>query len=394
MMRNVPNSWNIRHLGEVCHFVRGPFGGSLKKDIFKPNGYAVYEQQHAIYDQFDDVRYYIDEDKFNELKRFELNSGDLIMSCSGTMGKIAIVPENIKKGIINQALLKLTPSKEISSIFLKLWMESQSFQESLKKFSQGAAIQNVASVAILKNIEMPFPPLPQQEKIVSVLDTASALVEKQKALLEKYDLFLKSKFIEMFGDPVKNPMGWEVVSLDKLADIRTTSIKPEDITNQNYIGLDSIEKGTGKIINVLSADESDLKSNKFVFTSNMLLYGKLRPYLNKVGLPTFDGICSTDIIPIEPKKLLSTRSYLAYFFKNDKIVELLSNSVSGANLPRVSPTFIKGLSIPKASFDAQCQFEKIFTQIENIKEKEQQKLQKLQILYDALMKRAFDGEIQ
>ena len=103
-------NWDRKKLGDICGFVRGPFGGSLKKNIFKPEGYAVYEQQHAIYDQFDDIRYFIDEKKFNEMKRFELNSGDLIMSCSGTMGKIAIVPENIKKGIINQALLKLTPS--------------------------------------------------------------------------------------------------------------------------------------------------------------------------------------------------------------------------------------------------------------------------------------------
>jgi hypothetical protein len=90
-------NWEKKKLGDVCGFVRGPFGGSLKKNIFKADGYAVYEQQHAIYDQFEDIRYFIDENKFNEMRRFELKSGDLIMSCSGTMGKIAIVPENIKK---------------------------------------------------------------------------------------------------------------------------------------------------------------------------------------------------------------------------------------------------------------------------------------------------------
>ena len=102
---------NIKKLGDVCDFVRGPFGGSLKKSCFVESGYAVYEQ-HAIYDQFTDVRYFIDEAKFNEMKRFELKPNDLIMSCSGTMGKVAIVPQNIEKGIINQALLKLTPKKK------------------------------------------------------------------------------------------------------------------------------------------------------------------------------------------------------------------------------------------------------------------------------------------
>ena len=177
--------WEIKKLGDICSFVRGPFGGSLKKDIFKPDGYAVYEQQHAIYDQFDNIRYFIDENKFNEMKRFELNSGDLIMSCSGTMGKIAVVPENIKQGIINQALLSLSPSKKVSNVFLKLWMQSEGFQDSLKEYSQGAAIQNVASVKILKEIEISLPPLPEQQRIVAILDEAFAAIAKAKANAEQ-----------------------------------------------------------------------------------------------------------------------------------------------------------------------------------------------------------------
>ena len=96
-------------LGGVVSFVRGPFGGSLKKEIFKPSGYLVYEQNHAIKNDFNFGRYFIDESKFNEMKRFEVFAGDLLISCSGTMGKVAIVPENYKKGIINQALLKANP---------------------------------------------------------------------------------------------------------------------------------------------------------------------------------------------------------------------------------------------------------------------------------------------
>lgn len=109
--------WEAKTLGSLYDFVRGPFGGSLKKSCFKTYGYAVYEQQHAIYDQFLDIRYFIDEPKYREMKRFELFPGDLIMSCSGTMGKVAIVPDGIPKGIINQALLKLSPKKDILAEF-------------------------------------------------------------------------------------------------------------------------------------------------------------------------------------------------------------------------------------------------------------------------------------
>lgn len=171
--------WMDTALGDICGFVRGPFGGSLKKSIFVADGYAVYEQKHAIYDQFDDIRYFIDEAKFNEMKRFELLANDLIMSCSGTMGRVAIVPKGIKRGIINQALLKLTPSAKISNAFLKAWMESEAFIDALTKYSGGAAIQNVASVKILKEIRVPLPSFEEQRRVVDKLD---ALREESQRL--------------------------------------------------------------------------------------------------------------------------------------------------------------------------------------------------------------------
>ena len=100
------NGWPTKTLGEVCALVRGPFGGTLKKSVFVEDGFAVYEQQHAIYNQFEEVRYFIDDAKFLEMQRFELHPNDLIMSCSGTMGKVAIVPESIRRGIINQAWIE------------------------------------------------------------------------------------------------------------------------------------------------------------------------------------------------------------------------------------------------------------------------------------------------
>ena len=177
--------WKEKKLGEVCGFVRGPFGGSLKKSIFVQDGYAVYEQRHAIYNQFDDVRYFIDEAKFKEMKRFELSPNDLIMSCSGTMGRVAIVPAGIKRGIINQALLKLTPTTNITSAFLKSWMESESFQDALEEYSGGAAIQNVAEVKVLKEINIPLPSIAEQEQVVERLDQLSAETQKLESIYQQ-----------------------------------------------------------------------------------------------------------------------------------------------------------------------------------------------------------------
>ena len=156
-------------LSSCCSFVRGPFGGSLKKEIFVSNGYAVYEQQNAIYQNFN-FRYFITEDKYQEMKRFQVNPNDLIMSCSGTMGKVAVIPQNAPKGIINQALLKITPDPNLLSKYLKYIMESSFFSNQLMSNTRGGAIKNVASVSELKQLKIPLPSLEQQNHIISLLD--------------------------------------------------------------------------------------------------------------------------------------------------------------------------------------------------------------------------------
>lgn len=160
-------------LGDVCTFVRGPFGGALKKEIFTTEGYAVYEQQHAIYRNLD-FRYHIDKNKFSELKRFAVNPGDMIVSCSGTIGKTFVIPKNAPEGVINQALLKLTPNEELNVFYLQYFFEN-TISKVLNGVARGGAIKNVPSVSELKLIELPLPSLSVQKKLVNVLDNFEAI---------------------------------------------------------------------------------------------------------------------------------------------------------------------------------------------------------------------------
>ncbi len=193
--------WERKKFGEVCTFVRGPFGGSLKKNCFKKSGYAVYEQQNAIYNRFT-FRYFIDEKKYREMERFSIQSGDLIMSCSGTIGKVAIIPDEAAKGIINQALLKLSPKKNINRWYLKYLMESSFFKKMIQANSDGAAIKNIASVAVLKDLLLKIPPLSEQQAIVTHLDTLSeklkTVEEKQKAVMAECDAMKQALLREVF----------------------------------------------------------------------------------------------------------------------------------------------------------------------------------------------------
>lgn len=194
--------------GDICSFVRGPFGGSLKKSIFVDKGYAVYEQQHPINNQFDSFRYFIDDAKFNEMRRFEVFPHDLLMSCSGvTLGKTAVVPRNAPKGIINQALLKITPKSGVSKDYLKIVMDSDYFQSILWDVSGGAAQPNVPSVKVIKDFLIPMPSVEEQEKFVDVVtsiksyDLKNVYSEKKTSLMN----FKKSVLRKAFsGELVKD----------------------------------------------------------------------------------------------------------------------------------------------------------------------------------------------
>ena len=138
-------------LKDACTFVRGPFGGSLKKDSFQPRGFAVYEQQNAIYKNLE-FRYYISDDKYRELRRFSVHPGDMIVSCSGTIGKTYVIPPNAPEGIINQALLKLTPNDDVDILYMQFFFEN-TISKLFNSISRGGAIKNVPSVDELKAIK-------------------------------------------------------------------------------------------------------------------------------------------------------------------------------------------------------------------------------------------------
>lgn len=194
--------------GEIGNFVRGPFGGSLKKSIFKKSGVAIYEQQHAIYNRFDRFRYFIDENKYQEMKRFEIKANDLIMSCSGTYGKIAVVPEGSPRGIINQALLKITPADGVKSMFIKHWMQSGLFQSELEKEVGGAALQNVPSVARMKAIKIRLPEEGVQSEILEHLEGFEELVNHVKTIQAR----IEENFVELRQSMLNSAFTQEVAA--------------------------------------------------------------------------------------------------------------------------------------------------------------------------------------
>ncbi|HDG6064569.1 TPA: restriction endonuclease subunit S [Staphylococcus aureus] len=162
---------------------RGPFGGALKKDIFVESGYAVYEQRNAIYD-ISNFRYYINENKYKEMQSFSVQPNDIIMSCSGTIGRLSLIPQNFTKGIINQALIRFRTNHKIRSEFFLIFMRSNQMQRKILEANPGSAITNLVPVKELKLIPFPLPVKFEQDKISQFILIINRRIEQSEKKIE------------------------------------------------------------------------------------------------------------------------------------------------------------------------------------------------------------------
>lgn len=397
--------WQTRTLGEVCGFVRGPFGGSLKKSIFVEDGFAVYEQQHAIYNQFEDIRYFISDVKFKEMQRFELRPNDLIMSCSGTMGRVAIVPDNIQRGIINQALLKLTPSSAILSTFLKYWMESISFQESLKEQSGGAAIQNVASVSILKAIKIPLPPLPDQQRIVGILDEASDGIATAKANTEKNlqnaNALFESYLRSVFG---KRCEGWQKIRLGDMVERLTNGyVGPtRNIycdTGIPYLLARHVKRNSLNFDGKTFVTESfNIKNKKSILKAGDVLLVQSGHIGHSAVIPQeHEGHNCHAMIVITPTPGKLTGKFLSWYFESPSMQEMFEDMRTGSTIKHLNCGDVIELMIPTPDLAEQRsiveEVEALRGETRGIEAIYQQKLTALDALKKSLLHQAFTGQL-
>jgi type I restriction enzyme S subunit len=187
----IPEEWEVVSLEEVAlpnGIVRGPFGGMLKKEIFVSRGYKVYEQGNAIYKSVNLGHYSIDAKKYKQMLRFAVKPKDFIISCSGTIGKIFMIPDNFKKGIINQALLKITiDNKKFNHKFFEYFFEWERFQDKIIDYTQGGAMPNLIGINEFKKVSFPKPPLPEQRRIASILSQVDEVIEKEQKYKEKLE---------------------------------------------------------------------------------------------------------------------------------------------------------------------------------------------------------------
>ena len=327
-----------------------------------------------------------------------LHYGDIILEKSGgtektPVGRVVFCDESIENDIYlcNNFTQTMRANQVVGYpryVFYFMWYLHYSGKTDLLQ-NKTTGILNLQLKSYL-NEELPLPSLDEQRRIAAVLDKVSDLIVKRRAQLDKLDELVKARFVEMFGDFKLNTKKWPVVSFDEIAIIdgnMTTDY--EKYANYPHIGIDSIEKETGALKGYRTVAEDGVISGKYVFTPKHIIYSKIRPNLNKVALPDFEGVCSADAYPILPIEGKCNRVFLAYDMRSQFFLDYILQFCNRTNLPKVNRTEVAGFKTPLPPVNLQNDFADFVTLAEKSKLTIQQSLDKLEILKKALMQEYF-----
>ena len=221
---------------------------------------------------------------------------------------------------------------------------------------------------VLLAYTVPLPDVSEQKFILNVIRKSRQIINNRSKELQKLDELVKARFVELFGDLKTNPKSWKVVPFSEFAEIdgnMTTDY--EKYADYPHIGIDSIEKGTGELKGYRTVREDGIISGKYLFTPQHIIYSKIRPNLNKVALPSFNGLCSADAYPILPNSQNCNRVFLATAMRSEYFLEYILQFSSRTNLPKVNRKEISGFHMPLPPLELQNQFAAFVEQVNKSK---------------------------
>ncbi len=242
----------------------------------------------------------------------------------------------------------------------------------------------------LKEVDIPNCSENEQNRIVDELDRVNELIDLRKQQLSKLDELVKSRFVEMFGDLKINPFNWNTKKLIEIAKIDTIMVTDyQKYANYPHIGIDSIEKNTGRLFGYRTISEDGVISGKYLFTNKHIIYSKIRPNLNKVAMPDFEGLCSADAYPILPIENICLRVYLGYVMRSNFFLDYILPFSRRANMPKVNKEQLSGFVLPVPPIDLQNEFANFVEQVDKSKFEVKESLEKLETLKKSLMQKYF-----
>ena len=409
----LPQGWVWCKLDDLAFYKKGPFGSSLTKSMFvsdSPDAYKVYEQKNAISKDATLGHYFIDKEKYEELKGFTVQSEDIIVSCAGTIGETYVLPGNIRKGIINQALMLIRLFDKSISDFYLLYFDFILKSEAAKE-SKGTAIKNIPPFEILKNFYIPLPPIEEQRKIIekvsywiSLINTIDDECLEMRHFISQtqskiLDLAIRGRLVPQ--DPNDEPASELLRRINPKAKITCDNEHSRKLPQswcfaslKNIFAINPRNKAVGELVAgfVSMANICDNFTNKFSyeqrnwneiksgfthFQDGDIAVAKISPCLENRksvlirNLPNGLGAGTTELYVFRSKHIYSL--YALYYFKSDYFIQQCIGSLNGVvGQQRVNREIIKNLKFPLPPISEQKRIvkkiEELFERLKMIEE--------------------------
>lgn len=376
--------WVKKKLGEVCKIQNGfAFKSNLFSDEGKPILRISNIQKGKI--SFDNIVYFKEDSYSVDLSKYMVYPDDILMALSGaTTGKVGLNSSNQILYLNQRVALFKEDKKEIHHKFLFHYLNNKG-EEALR--NAGGAAQPNLSTDTLKTFEILYPPLPEQQQIVSELDCLQGIIDKKKAQLQELDKLVQSIFYTMFGDPVNNEKGWSMARLKDVSEIVSGSTPKTNIDtywNGNHYWVTPAEIGKSRYIECTERTITDeaLQHNKLQLLPVGTVLLSSRAPIGKVCITKVPMYCNQGFKNVVCSSSLINEYVYQYLLERVSYIQSLGN---GATFKEISKKITENIPIPVPPLSLQQEFADKINFIEQQKERIQKSLQDTETLFQSRM---------
>lgn len=329
-------SWERKSFGDITSKIGSgstPRGGSK---AYTEEGVVFIRSQNVNNNQLilENI-VYIPQETHVKMSGSKVVANDILLNITGaSIGRSCVVPSDFKEGNVNQHVC-IIRSQNHNPLFIQSFLSSKKGQNAIQSRQTGSGREGINFQAV-RSIDLNLPPLKEQTKIATFL---SAVDTKIDELTQKHELltdYKKGMMQQIFSQKLRFQADdgsdfedWEESLIGNVFTNKSESFNPKVENNLPCIELEHLSQGTGTILG--TTDSKNQKSTKNVFERSNVLYGKLRPYLNKFAQPDFKGVCSTEIWVLTGIEI--SNNYLYQYIQSEGFSELTSIQ-SGSKMPR------------------------------------------------------------
>jgi type I restriction enzyme S subunit len=295
---SIPVDWTIKTIGEIAEtkkfaIVDGPFGTQMKVSEFTNTGIPVVEMEHLRKGlSKSQIRRYVSLEKYEEVKRSTIIPGDIVISKTGTLGLVGMVPIDIEKAIITSRLAKISVNAELGDInFVYYYLTYIRLLGYWETIGEGSTMK-VLTIPKISNVSIPLPPLPEQRTIAYVLNTVRQSIEATERVIEAAHELKRSMMQHLFtygpvsvmegrGVSLKEtemgevPVDWEKLKVDDVFEIKLgkmlSGASRKGISPRPYIRNANVQWGYFDLSDIAEMDFTPQEKEKFRLKENDIL---------------------------------------------------------------------------------------------------------------------------